>query len=150
MRPQQSSANAREPNAREANAREPTTDPNPDSSTSQSSSLERTTLESGRFEAARPAADADASAPLSHTDAEQLSALWDDIQGGFVDDPRSAVARADELVGRVVERVIRRFAERRAALERQWDRGDSVTTEELRITLQRYREFFRRLLSVNS
>jgi hypothetical protein len=136
-----------------ANARQRTTDPNPDRPTSESSISERATLESGRFEAARPDAGADggdSAAPLSPTDAEQLSALWDEIQGGFVDDPRSAVSRADELVGRVVERVIRRFAEQRAALERQWDRGDSVTTEELRITLQRYREFFRRLLSVNS
>jgi hypothetical protein len=32
-------------------------------------------------------------------------------------------------------------------LEGQWDRGDEVSTEDLRIALQRYRSFFDRLLS---
>jgi hypothetical protein len=33
-------------------------------------------------------------------------------------------------------------------LEQQWDRGDKITTEELRVTLRRYRSFFDRLLSL--
>jgi hypothetical protein len=33
-------------------------------------------------------------------------------------------------------------------LERQWDRGDNVTTEDLRLALRRYHAFFDRLLSV--
>jgi hypothetical protein len=33
-------------------------------------------------------------------------------------------------------------------LEQQWDRGDDVSTEDLRIALQRYRSFFQRLLSI--
>jgi hypothetical protein len=40
------------------------------------------------------------------------------------------------------------FAEERARLERQWDRGDNVSTEDLRVAMRRYRSFFRRLLSV--
>jgi len=40
------------------------------------------------------------------------------------------------------------FAEERSKLEKQWDRGDSVSTQDLRIALQRYRTFFQRLLSV--
>ena len=40
------------------------------------------------------------------------------------------------------------FATERAGLERQWDRGDSVSTEDLRVALQRYRSFFDRLLKV--
>jgi hypothetical protein len=36
----------------------------------------------------------------------------------------------------------------RARLEKQWDRGQDVTTEEMRITMQRYRSFFARLLKV--
>jgi hypothetical protein len=39
------------------------------------------------------------------------------------------------------------FAQERQALEGQWDRGDEVSTEDLRIALQRYRSFFDRLLS---
>jgi len=33
------------------------------------------------------------------------------------------------------------------SLEGQWSRGEDVGTEELRVALQRYRAFFRRLLS---
>ena len=40
------------------------------------------------------------------------------------------------------------FASERAGLERSWERGDDISTEELRITLQRYRSFFGRLLSL--
>ena len=40
------------------------------------------------------------------------------------------------------------FAEERGSLEQQWDRGDQVGTEELRVALQRYRSFLDRLLAV--
>ena len=40
------------------------------------------------------------------------------------------------------------FAQERARLEHQWDRGDNVTTEDLRVALQKYRSFFDRLLKV--
>jgi len=40
------------------------------------------------------------------------------------------------------------FAGERRNLEQQWDRGDNVTTEDLRVALQRYRAFFDRLLSL--
>jgi hypothetical protein len=40
------------------------------------------------------------------------------------------------------------FADERGNLEKQWDRGDNVSTEDLRIAFQRYRAFFHRLLSV--
>jgi hypothetical protein len=47
-----------------------------------------------------------------------------------------------------MQRLAEIFAEERARLEGQWDGGDSVSTEELRIALRRYRSFFRRLLAV--
>jgi hypothetical protein len=40
------------------------------------------------------------------------------------------------------------FANERSRLEGQWDRGDNVSTEDLRLALQRYRSFFDRLLKV--
>ena len=40
------------------------------------------------------------------------------------------------------------FADERGRLEGQWDRGDNVSTEDLRLALRRYRSFFGRLLSV--
>jgi hypothetical protein len=32
--------------------------------------------------------------------------------------------------------------------KRQWSRGEQVSTEDLRLALQRYRDFFERLLAV--
>jgi hypothetical protein len=81
-------------------------------------------------------------------DAERLRTQWSDIQGTFVDDPRQAVEQADALVADAMKRLATTFAAERANLEQQWDRGGDVTTEDLRVTLQRYRAFFDRLLSV--
>jgi len=47
-----------------------------------------------------------------------------------------------------MKRLAEVFAEERAGLEKQWDRGDNVSTEDLRVALQRYRSFFDRLLAV--
>src|SRR5262245_3828799 len=78
----------------------------------------------------------------------QLWRRWSDIQAGFVDQPRRAVEAADSLVAETMQRLAQVFAGARQTLEHQWDRGDDVTTEDLRVTLQRYRSFFDRLLSV--
>jgi len=55
---------------------------------------------------------------------------------------------ADTLVADVMKRLAESFARERDTLDRQWDHGDNVTTEDLRLALQRYRSFFDRLLSV--
>lgn len=73
---------------------------------------------------------------------------WDSIQTGFVDEPRRAVEQADALVAGAMKRLAEVFAAERAQLEGQWDRGDNVSTEDLRLALQRYRAFFGRLLSI--
>lgn len=73
---------------------------------------------------------------------------WSDVQRGFVDEPRRAVEDADKLVAAVMERLAEGFANERSGLEKQWDRGDNVSTEELRLALQRYRSFFERLLKL--
>ncbi|MEO3758541.1 hypothetical protein ABGB19_09700 [Mycobacterium sp. B14F4] len=78
-----------------------------------------------------------------------LRSRWDDVQAGFVDDPRQCVEKADSLVSDVVERLTAAFAHARSRLEEQWARGEDASTEELRLALQRYREFFQRLLSVD-
>ncbi len=80
-------------------------------------------------------------------DAADLRKRWSDTQAGFVDEPRRAVEQADALVADVMKRLAEGFAAERANLERQWDRGDNVTTEDLRVALQRYRSFFDRLLT---
>jgi hypothetical protein len=58
------------------------------------------------------------------------------------------VQEADALVTDVIKRIAGSFGSERAELERQWDRGNDVSTEDLRLALQRYRSFFSRLLTV--
>jgi len=88
-------------------------------------------------------------APLFATeDAENFQVEWRALQAEFVDDPREAVQRADELVTQVMQVLTDTFAQHKHALEEQWQRGDEVQTEELRQALKRYRAFFDRLLSV--
>jgi hypothetical protein len=86
--------------------------------------------------------------PLLADDAtSEVRSRWEEIQGSFVDEPRRAVEEADSLVAELMQRLADSFAEERKGLEGQWDRGDDVSTEDLRIALQRYRSFFDRLLS---
>lgn len=85
---------------------------------------------------------------FSSDETKTLRGQWDSIQVGFVDEPRQAVERADALVAGAMKRLAEMFAAERERLEKQWDRGDSVSTEELRQALRRYRSFFGRLLSV--
>jgi hypothetical protein len=93
--------------------------------------------------------DEEERAPLfSPQDAEALRERWNGIQTGFVDEPRSTVERADELVAELMKRLAESFAQERTDLEQQWDRGEQISTEDLRVTLRRYRSFFDRLLSV--
>jgi len=79
---------------------------------------------------------------------QDLRTRWKEIQTGFVDEPRKAVEQADGLVASAMKRLAEVFAQERSGLEQQWDRGDNVSTEDLRVALQRYRSFFDRLLSV--
>jgi hypothetical protein len=58
------------------------------------------------------------------------------------------VQHADDLVALTMKRLAEMFAAERANLEDQWDRGDNVSTEDLRLALRRYRSFFGLLLSV--
>lgn len=98
---------------------------------------------------ARPTRPEQDAAPLFPSEeASAFRARWDTIQAGFVDEPRHAVEQADSLVAGAMKRLAETFAEERANLEGQWDRGDDVSTEDLRLALQRYRSFFGRLLSM--
>jgi hypothetical protein len=81
-------------------------------------------------------------------EAESLRGRWDAIQTEFVDEPRTAVEKADNLVGDVMRRLTEGFNQERTRLEAEWSRGESVSTEDLRVALKRYRSFFDRLLSV--
>ena len=85
---------------------------------------------------------------FSQSESKDFVARWDALQVGFIDEPRRAVEQADNLVASAMKRLAEIFAEERARLEGQWDRGDNVSTEDLRVAMRRYRSFFRRLLAM--
>jgi len=83
---------------------------------------------------------------LDRAEAEHLRLRWSEIQGKFVDEPRSAVQQADALVLDVIEKITQVFTSEHSALEDQWKQGNNVSTEDLRKALQHYRSFFNRLV----
>ena len=135
--------------------------PNPDRVQSDADEIAQ---DRGAIDTARPLADR--AVPAPRYDAQPADAAgeraalfetvvlndfnsrWSEIQTGFVDEPRRAVQQADALVSDVINRIADSFGRERTQLEQQWDRGGDVSTEDLRIALQRYRSFFSRLLTL--
>ncbi|HET9358937.1 MAG TPA: hypothetical protein VFO58_04265 [Vicinamibacterales bacterium] len=85
---------------------------------------------------------------FSESELGEFRSRWSHVQTGFVDEPRRTVEDADKLVASVMQRLAEGFANERSGLEKQWDQGDHVSTEDLRVALQRYRSFFDRLLKL--
>jgi hypothetical protein len=85
---------------------------------------------------------------FSDDDLADLRTRWAGVQAAFVDDPRDCVQKADALVSDLVEQLTTEFAQARSRLEEQWSRGEQASTEDLRLALMHYREFFERLLVV--
>jgi hypothetical protein len=99
-------------------------------------------------DSSREMTKAASSAPLlSAAELSDLRSKWTDIQAGFVDEPRNSVEQADQLVASAIQRLAEGFARERSSLEKQWESGSDVSTEDLRLALQRYRSFFGRLLN---
>lgn len=116
-----------------------------------------TQAEHERAEAANEAAEEaydndgdDGGALFAPDDRNELEQRWAEIQARFVDEPRGAVEEANALVDDLMNRLMSSFSEERSRLEGQWDRGDDVTTEDLRTVLQKYRAFFGRLLEIRA
>jgi len=85
---------------------------------------------------------------FSESETDGFRSRWNTIQTAFVDEPRRTVEDADKLVAAVMQRLAEQFANERSALEKEWDKGGDVSTEALRVLLQRYRSFFDRLLKI--
>ncbi len=83
---------------------------------------------------------------LSREESEHFRTRWNEIQGKFVDEPRSAVQQAAGLVSEVIAQITQMFATEQSSLDGQWNQGNDVSTEDLRKALQRYRSFFNRLV----
>jgi len=106
-----------------------------------------TPIEHGQPESTEKRDEVDDTALLPDDQGAEFHERWESIQTTFVDDPRNAVENADALVAELMQRLADGFARERERLEGQWSRGEDVSTEDLRVVLQRYRSFFRRLLS---
>jgi hypothetical protein len=97
-------------------------------------------------ESDRPAAERSETPYLPDQASGPANARWQRIQAAFVDDPRKSVTEAHQLVGELTQHIVDAFAKERDDLERQWSNGADVSTEDLRVSLTRYRAFFSRLL----
>lgn len=109
---------------------------------------DRSAVGLGSREPASAGLESDRAPLFPGEDSDRFRDRWMQIQTNFVDEPRHAVEQADELVSEVTDRLTSIFSRNRDELERQWTAGDEVSTEDLRRSLQRYRSFFERLLSM--
>jgi hypothetical protein len=78
---------------------------------------------------------------------DDLRSRWTAVQSSFVDEPRKAVEEADKLIAGAIQQIQDSFAAARSDLARRWNREGETSTEELRVCLQHYRNFFDRLVS---
>jgi hypothetical protein len=118
----------------------------PQGDLSEDARIDEVEAQAGR-RASEPVAASEPSEPLlAGEELERFRSRWEDIQASFVDEPRRSVEQADGLVAEVMQRLAGSFSDERSRLESQWDRGEQVSTEDLRVALTRYRSFFNRLL----
>ncbi len=79
---------------------------------------------------------------------DELQPRWNLIQKDFVDEPHTSVKQAEALVAETVDKVTRMLSAQQSSLHESIDGREDITTEDLRIALQRYRSFFNRLLAI--
>lgn len=87
---------------------------------------------------------------LEDAEADRLRRRWHQVQSGFVDDPRDAVRKADELAAEAVNVLGKSLTSRKRTLDDGWrdEHGERPDTERLRLALRGYREFLDRLLTI--
>ena len=86
--------------------------------------------------------------PNVAADTSRYRDRWSEIQTGFVDEPGHAVQSAGELLTELIDDLNRRLTTELDALDARRGASDDVSTEDLRVTFQRYRTFFDRLMAV--
>lgn len=77
----------------------------------------------------------------------RLAEWWNEIQSGFIESPRAAVAQADELLGDLIQRVLEALTQERVSLH-EAAQDAQLSTEDLRLALRRYRALLDRLLAL--
>jgi hypothetical protein len=96
----------------------------------------------------QPSAQAVSGSWLPQSVSEDLSRRWQEVQYTFVDDPRAAVGKAQELVDEALNALTQSFSRERGSLDQNW--GSQESTERARLVVQRYRALFQQLLSLRS
>ena len=86
--------------------------------------------------------------PFVAADASRYRDRWSEIQTGFVDEPGHAVQSAGELLTELIDDLNRRLTTELVDLDARRGASDDESTEDLRVTFQRYRTFFDRLMAV--
>ena len=81
-------------------------------------------------------------------EADDLRSHWMNIQTSFVDDPHKSVMQADDLLQSTIDSLTESFRERESALRREWDGSGEPSTEDLRLTMRRYRTLLEGLLDL--
>ena len=74
---------------------------------------------------------------------------WLVTQAQILDDPRDAVREAGLLIGDAMQFVTSTFTDHRDRIEREWRHNDSMSTDELRTVMRRYRNLFQYVLSAS-
>jgi hypothetical protein len=107
-----------------------------------------TAVDGDRSDAAASSVDAASGVdgPLL-ADATRYQDRWYEIQTGFVDEPHHAVQTAGELLTEMMDDLTRRLTTELGTVDAGPGAGGDVSTEDLRVTFQRYRAFFDRLLA---
>src|SRR5215467_2696166 len=90
----------------------------------------------------------ESSSLISKREIEDLRGRWTTVQSTFVDNPQKAVEEASALVSSAIKEIDEWFKSQRIQIDKQLSKGTSATTEDLRVALQQYRDFFDRLLSL--
>lgn len=78
----------------------------------------------------------------------ELQHRWLVTQAQLLDDPRDAVREAGLLIGDALQFLTATYAGHRDRIERMWKNDDSLSTDELREIMRRYRALFQHVLSV--
>ena len=80
---------------------------------------------------------------------DELQHRWLVTQAQILDDPRDAVREAGLLIGDAMQFVTSTFTDHRDRIEREWRHNDSMSTDELRMVMRRYRNLFQYVLSAS-
>ncbi|MER6828953.1 hypothetical protein ABT352_23430 [Streptosporangium sp. NPDC000563] len=87
---------------------------------------------------------------LFDQDADDVRRRWQEVQAGFVDDPRDAVERADSLLDEVTGSLRNALETRATELQGRWKNTEKNDTEDLRTALRDYRATLEQLLNISA